>query len=318
MCWRRDLWFWQALVLAGVCLGTSLAIAQEDYFELEYDNDLFTQSDQNYTQGLGLIYGKTSYADFSLMGFLPGAGAGSIESHELDFHHRSFTPEAYELEEIQFGDRPFAATLSLITRKISRNAPSDLTLTSELELGVIGPLAGGNLMQSSIHTLTGDDDPKGWDNQIANDIVVNYGLNADRGLFHNSIIELLASGFAELGTLRTNLGVGAEVRFGLDGNLSPLSQPLASNARQIVLSLKSDVRYVVHDATLQGGVFNDSSVYTIASNDVEDWVRRAEARITVKRATFEYSFGFNHISEEFAGGGSHTYGGFTLVFGAKF
>jgi hypothetical protein len=299
-------------------LSAPLSLAAEEYFEFDYDNDLFTQSDRNYTQGVGLVWGNSRYGDFPLMAILPGAGEGSSDSYELDLHHRSYTPDAYELEAIQFGDRPFAATLSLITRKISRNEESRLTLTSELELGLIGPLAGGDFIQSSIHTLTGSDEPGGWGNQIENDLVANYGLYASKGLFHNSRFELLGIGAAELGSLRTNLGVGAEFRFGLNGDLIQRSHASEITNRRIAVSLKSQIHYVLYDATLQGGVFNDSSVYAIDSRDVENIVLRSEVSLTVKQARFQYSFGFSHISEEFAGGGSHSYGGFRLVFGRKF
>jgi lipid A 3-O-deacylase len=70
-------------------------------------------------------------------------------------------------------------------------------------------------MQTSIHTWLDNLLPLGWDHQIRNDLLLNYQVNYERkfvmvpGKFH-----LAGVGSVNAGTLRDDIAVGAQFKFG--------------------------------------------------------------------------------------------------------
>src|SRR5690606_21326027 len=44
-----------------------------------------------------------------------------------------------------------------------------------MDVGLVGPGAGGKRIQRAVHDATGSDEPKGWDNQLRNEPFINLG-----------------------------------------------------------------------------------------------------------------------------------------------
>ncbi len=92
----------------------------------------------------------------------------------LSLAQRLYTPKNIKDSAVQFNDRPFAATLELDYFINSINTYSGIELSGWISLGIIGPAAGGEQLQSRIHDCIESPDPNGWDYQVANDIILNY------------------------------------------------------------------------------------------------------------------------------------------------
>ena len=75
-------------------------------------------------------------------------------------------------------------------------------------------------------------------------------------------------------------------------------------------------RVVGFNATLKGGVFNDS-VYTLSASDVTRLVGAAQVGVTFESGVFGLDFSLTFITPEFKHGRSHAWGqlGVTLFFG---
>lgn len=76
------------------------------------------------------------------------------------------------------------------------------------------------------------------------------------------------------------------------------------------------VNLVGYDATLQGGVFNKSSPYTISSNDVTRFTFQSNAGVVVSLASLYLEYFQTYLTREFETGMSHQWGGVRV--GVKF
>jgi lipid A 3-O-deacylase len=286
-------------------------IDAKKYIRLHYENDYFTATDYYYTQGINLEIVDPSYKRFPISKLL--VTAKDRKQYGLSIEHNGYTPTSIESNEILYGDRPFAAALMLKTFSISSDSIRKYRMTSSLTLGVIGPAAGGYEMQKSIHRWINGQEPFGWQYQIQNDVIVNYQVSVEKNMVragNNFLINGLAA--ARVGTLNTKLSIGSVIMFGrLNSSTTSIFSDEKSSSRKMKfhLYLQPVVNIVGYDATLQGGIFNHMSPYTISSSDIS-------------RITFEgnyggvLSFGAIYleyfktvITKEFETGSYHRWGG---------
>ena len=73
---------------------------------------------------------------------------------------------------------------------------------------------------------------------------------------------------------------------------------------------------VAYDATLQGGLFNTKSPYTITANDIERFTAQIHYGIILQTRTVFFEYFRGEITREFASGDHAKWGG--IKFGFKF
>ena len=127
----------------------------------------------------------------------------------------------------------------------------------------MGPAAGGNQLQTFLHQLTGNAEPRGWGYQVRNDAILGYRVAYEKQLLAApGRAELLGTAEASLGTLYTYAGSGLRLRV---GHFAPsfagldAMEPRNDGPWQVYGLATLEGRLVGYDATLQGGVFNRSS-----------------------------------------------------------
>ncbi len=284
-------------------------------FKIAYENDLFTQTDYYYTGGTFLEFNFPCLRKNPISKILLNLVHGHDESFGISINNLGFTPLSIKSDSILLGDRPFAATLYLGVNRISCNAEKQIRLTSNLDLGIIGPAALGYQEQKFIHSHTNNPIPHGWEFQIKNDIYFNYALKLEKGLIsRKKNIDVVGDGFVNAGTIYNNAGLGLTFRIGrMDHYFVPFG---FSKRFQCWIFAHGEGKLVARDATLQGGFFNTNSVYIISPENIN-------------RTTFSYSVGivfayknihleFNEvsISPEFIGSRNHKWGhiGFIYIF----
>ncbi len=287
-------------------------IDAKKYVRLHYENDYFTATNYYYTQGINLEMVAPSYNKFPLSRLL--VTAGGRKQYGISIEHNGYTPTSIKSNDILYGDRPFAAALMLKTFSMSSDSMRRFRIVSSLTLGVIGSAAGGYEMQKSIHRWINGQEPFGWQYQIRNDAIANYEVGIEKN-FISSGNTFLVNGFAtaRAGTLNTKFSTGAVVMLGrLNSAItSVFSKAGVAFTRKVKfhLYLQPVINVVGYDATLQGGIFNRSSPYTISNGDLS-------------RITFEGNYGgvlsFKSIyleyfktiiSKEFQTGDYHRWGG---------
>jgi len=277
-----------------------------------YANDTFTSTDYYFTQGMGLHYVSPALLGSPLAIPLPDLGQGSRREVSLRWRYEGFTPEEIDRTAIQVGDRPFSSYMTLGHRSQVHAAEGSASLWAEWALGYIGPAVGAREFQSEIHRHTGGKDPLGWRNQIRGDPIVQLEVGYAHRLFrHASLVDAFAELELRGGTLFSDATSRLRLRFGLLG--APLGPP---EELRLYLWGSLEARAVGYNATLEGGVFNDSR-YTLAANDVARLVAVAKWGAQLEIGPFGLGFSFAFTSREFRRGRSHAWGqlGLSVFFG---
>ena len=211
-------------------------------FNLYFENDLFSETDQQYTNGIRASWvspnlEKTFFNDPSLPEWVRKYNSALKFFHELNPNNSadyslernlviSFGQTMYTVSEqyidetaLVLDDRPYAGYLFLGTAYHTKD--DEQLDTIEVNLGIVGPSALGQEAQDFVHKVRGFEKFKGWDNQLRDEptlqIVYEHKHRvAERflmdGKFQQDII--WHAGFS-LGNLATYLNAGAEYRIGL-------------------------------------------------------------------------------------------------------
>jgi hypothetical protein len=287
-------------------------LESERYFRFNYDNDFFAATDKNYTQGYSFEL-VTPYFSANPLNHLFLKPKDAALRYGLAIEHIGFTPSSFDRPEIQFGDRPFAAAIMLKSFMLATNQAGKTRFTSSLNLGIIGPAAFGKEMQVGIHKATGNKIPLGWRNQIKNDIVLNYEVGYEKQLFrYHNLISLQANANAKVGTLFTNGSIGVNTTFGIINDLFSSAQ---ESKRFFFYGYAQPVVHIIgYDATLQGGLFNEKSPYTIASRDMERFTGQLNYGIVLRTKTLYFEYSRAISTKEFESGDSYGWGGVKIGF----
>jgi len=198
---------------------------------LYFENDLFDETDQNYTNGIRLSWispDTTSYQnDPTFPAWLRAANRRLrlLHSNDPETEHNlvvslgqlMFTPEDTEAADLVPDQRPYAGYLYAGIAYHTRS--EDRLDVMELDLGIVGPSALAHQTQDLIHELRGFEKYNGWDNQLDDEPGVQllyerkHRLLATtwRGDFGQDFI---AHGGASLGNVATHLNFGGEYRIG--------------------------------------------------------------------------------------------------------
>ena len=221
----------------------------------------------------------------------------------------AYTPTSILSDSILYGDRPFDANISLKTFSTQVDEVKHQQLSASFSVGVMGPAALGNQIQTNIHRWLQNPLPHGWEHQVQNDIIINYQLNYEKQLVsikHNFLLNATAE--ARLGTLNDKLAGGINFMAGRF-NKRFLSVNNDIRKAEYYFYGQSRVNFNGYDAALQGGLFNRNSPYTIAGANITRLIFQADAGIIVNFKKFYLSYTQSFLTKEFKTGGSHRWGG---------
>lgn len=267
------------------------------YLTFYLDNDLFANTDRDYTNGVRMSWispnrnaDKLDYFQRFLRRFSGDENSFNIfqkltgfsDPHDIQYNYGisltqlMFTPESAAPYTQPVGERRYAGWLAL---GYSLHVKDDNILNSvEFTVGTTGPNSLAENSQDFIHSIRGIDKFNGWDYQIPNEITADLSFVQKRradfvkvnyGIFR---MDGITEWGARLGSFRTGAHLGGLFRAGL--NLPPdfsdprLSETAYSNLYfdtddhymgnwSLYLIFGSTVRAVAHDATLDGPLFSD-------------------------------------------------------------
>lgn len=169
-----------------------------------------------------------------------------------------FTPSRIDIKTVQYDDRPYAGALFAIHSLNSYDYSKKIKIKTEIDLGVIGPLSLADKTQIWIHKLIKDEKPQGWENQVPNDIIINYNIEIEKELI-DVRDRLTVAGTLEsyVGTMYDAMGAGFLLKTGKVKTMfedTDKSLP-AKKKHQIYLLFKPTIRVIYFNALLQGGIF---------------------------------------------------------------
>ena len=194
--------------------------------------------------------------------------------------HSIFTPDDTDQIALIPDDRPYAGYLHLTftaqSVRVFGSNGSALQDQWKLDLGVVGPAAGGKFVQNEWHQLIGAEEARGWDNQLHNEPAIN--LTVERAWRSPALgpsrllglkVDAIPYGVVALGNVQTYAGVGGMVRLGPDLARDfgpPRIYPGVGGSEWFVpadgfdwyLFAGAEGRAVAHNIFLDGNTFRDS------------------------------------------------------------
>ncbi|MCK7590599.1 lipid A deacylase LpxR family protein [Subsaxibacter sp. CAU 1640] len=283
-------------------------ISENDFWLFKNKTDVF------YTQGLKIECSHLLKDSSRLKKWWPFVLDKSTENITgFSIGQNLYTSSDITVPSIMLDDRPYSAWLYISKSVISNDSASAKRLSSEVYLGVIGPMALGEEVQSTWHEWIGSPDPKGWDNQIKNDIGINLHLKYEKGLYSyaspNLTVDFVPNAEVLAGTVINTVGVGTTTRISIF-NASSYFQNIYSE-RSIIKAFKEPIKpsfiksfkdsnislfttnsanVVVWNSLLQGGLFSQDSPYLIDHKDIERVYINLEYGISYSNPYFNISY----------------------------
>ncbi|WP_420476464.1 lipid A deacylase LpxR family protein [Noviherbaspirillum sp. ST9] len=145
-----------------------------------------------------------------------------------------------------------------------------------IDIGCLGPCAGGEWTQTQFHKVINQPSPRGWSKQVRNEAgVVLHGEIAPVRWVLEPSFDITPAFNARFGNIFTDAGASLLVRA---GQLNILPSAPAFHAY-----LRTDVRAVAYNATLQGGYFSKNNPHTV---DPKRFTGSAEAGVVLNRGAF--------------------------------
>lgn len=286
----------------------------ESYFKINYDNDFFSATDRYYTQGTYYDLIVPFIKKIPLSKLLIPLKRSNLNYYGLRIRQDCFTPRSIRRDSIYKGERPYAGVIYLSNYLISLNTENKVRFTTLLDIGVMGPVAKAAETQKNIHRWLENIQPLGWEYQLGQDIVLNYTLGFEKGIWARKNVELNGMATTRAGTMYNDLSAGIHVRTGImqsyfeNLGLQNRTTETNKNRLQCFVFAKGEMKTVLYNATLQGGMFNKNSIYVLPSKDISRLVYTATTGIVIayKRVSLEYTKVY--ISPEFKGGIAHGWG----------
>jgi lipid A 3-O-deacylase len=278
----------RAALLLAAALMTAPTVTQAEEASglfVRIDNDVFTGTDREYTNGVQVGSTSATVESFDDAGFAPSLRWANDKLRRLQpkgfeennvtwtVGQRMFTPKE-RFEEPDPRDRPYAG---LLFAGLTYNGRDQHSLRStSLDVGIVGPSALAEQTQNRVHEAAGVDQFLGWDHQLNDEPV--FRILHER--FRRWDIQparrfgdVTAHYGGSIGNLATFANAGAELRIGKNlpdnfGTATTLAygQDTAptrwrgSPSRPSIHGFVAvDARVVLHDITLDGNTWRDSA-----------------------------------------------------------
>lgn len=329
-------------VIVGFVVSSHEAHASQtrEAIVVTMDNDVFTGSDDSYSNGFSLSWMSAAYANYAddatsrkiidAFDFLPGVDLPAGKHYwSWSVSQEIHTPENISAKEPDPTDQPYAGFLL-----------ADLSLHSlyenwgqawNLRLGMVGPSARAGETQKVVHAALGSEEPQGWDAQISDEAVINLAYVAGFKLVEQPISNhffwrAIPLATVELGTYSTLAGGGVLFELGTSGaeslGICGLSNGIrtacavgaANSAHWQVTSYLANGYYrVFHHLPMDGPVFKSGRS---AAVDDDPLVNFTHAGVAVRKGSLAFIFGVAYgVNPADSAGGRLDYGTFTFVYG---
>lgn len=300
------------------CLFGLTSIGQDSLryhaFSLRHDNDINFFTDCYFTSGVELRWYTPALKHSPLHYILIPSPKGSITVYALMLTHNMYTPKKIFTPDLVPFDHPYSAYLLLGQMKESYHSRRQMKVTSSFQIGFIGPLAGGDAIQTTLHKNISIADPaEGWDNQIQNDLCLQYAARLENGIFMYPHLELLSNIQFELGVPRTQAILGMKLRIGEMWSYFDGPETSGTQIWQLYGFMEANVHIVNYNAVLQGGFFNENNKHVLYNvNKIYGHFRYG---ITAVYQRYSVRYGVNINSRTFSTGLWHHWSELTLVVG---
>lgn len=211
-------------------------------WRLEIDNDVFFNSDNNISSGLSLQRHTAGADRWEEVADMPKfvrrlgqniptlTGKGLIYRVGVAIGQVIQTPTDLLRRDLIKEDVPYAGVFTLQASWYAYN--DDEFRGFEITTGVVGPLSLAGEYQKAFHKLIRCVVPQGWDNQLANELLINLNYMRKEKVWRGGRAEGVSfdaavNGDVALGSLFTQASVALETRVGrnMPGGFVSMSDP---------------------------------------------------------------------------------------------
>lgn len=250
------------------------------FWSILFENDFFAQSgDRYYTHGTQIscmVLGEGPEWLEAFADFCPLYSKSREQAVNYKLGHTIFTPQNTRAVTLCKDDRPYAGYLFASTALVSNfkvNEIIDCGNILELTVGVLGPVTRAKEAQIWFHKRIGNDIPRGWDNQLHNELGIDVSYSRIWALVQpisNKLeISIDPRMSCMIGNVYTYSGGGVMFRFGKNvrSKLSPPNIPPCSpgisfyshgHMKSWYFYLGSESRLMIRNIFLDGNTFQDS------------------------------------------------------------
>ena len=304
------------------------------------ENDVFTGSDDSYSNGFSVSWVSAAHDDYSNdstsrkiiegFDFLPGVDLPAGKHYwSWSVSQEMHTPENISVKEPDPNDQPYAGFLL-----------ADFSLHSlyenwgqawNLRLGMVGPSTRAGETQKIVHAALGSQEPQGWDAQVSDEAVINLGYVVgykliEKPISHQLFWRAIPLATAELGTYSTLAGGGVLFELGSSGTEALGICGLSNGVRtvcaigsaysahwQTTSYFATGYYRVFHYLPIDGPVFKSGPSAAMEDDPV---VNFNNAGVSVRKGALAFIFGVAYgVNPADSAGGKLDYGTFTFVYG---
>lgn len=268
------------------------------YLRISEDNDVFNTrgrgTDRYYTNGIRIdVYYTKHTAPKFLSKLLVPLNNSSDNIYAIGLTQQIFTPSDIQRTDVIVNERPYAGLLYGSHTLVSADYEKKQRLTTEIVIGVLGPASLAGETQTWVHEQIGAATPKGWANQVKNDIILSYQVRYEKLMLEPSKdLEVIGILEGNAGTLSNNLTGGLLFRAGVfNSYFSNYEKPGAKESSststpykkfQFLFFLRPSFTTFMDNSTLQGGYFTGkNSVQTIKTDDLTRYYLDFEAGFVI-------------------------------------
>ncbi len=265
---------------------------------------MFVYTDRNYTQGYNFEFVSPKLAK-NPFNYLLFKFSNNNNKYGLSIEGIGFTPQDIGSHDIQFRDRPFASATVIKSFVIATNQEQKSRLSTGFSIGMIGQATLGKETQVAIHKLTGSTIPNGWKHQIRNDLLVNYQVDFEKEIVAFKYFSFNGDAKLKLGTLFSNASIGSNI---VVGKFNKIYHATNGSRFQCYGFIQPILNFVAFDATLQGGVFNNSSPYTVLNKDINRLTYQLNYGLIFKLKKYYLEISQTYLTKEYEFGSEVRWG----------
>lgn len=208
------------LIASGMWIAPAHAVST---IRLELSNDVILSSDNQFTNGTSLILSSGLAGNLSSTRGTPALGKALVAWMIPDQPGLAYretwvlgqniqTPAEIEEPGLIANDVPYVGFVGIGNSFYGFD--DERFFGAQWLIGWVGEEALSEETQSAIHAVIGGDDPRGWDNQLSTEPILNLYLSAKRRVYERSWFDVAVAGDIAVGNFFTFVQPGLEFRFG--------------------------------------------------------------------------------------------------------
>ncbi len=296
-----------------IALGFS---PKNNRLDFELNNDMLFSTDSYYTAGIAFTYTNKKLKKTLAQLILKPRNEGVLNFAGFGIEQRMFTPTSIIQPDLIPNDQPYAAYLLLTNFSVNVNPQKKMKVSNEVGIGLMGPQAFGEEMQTIVHEVVNVATPIGWENQLQNTLLIDYQLRIERGFgpdwFANHVVPFLDG---RVGTLTNRVQIGTMIKFGNKDRFLKNDVDLNQVKKKLIWEwvFSANLQGVFYDATLQGSMFrNDPNA--LSASEIIPHQYRFRTGISLYYQNFSLRYMINFNSSTFNESVYHRYGGINIAY----